>query len=133
MALDPALDVSQYAHTAWKIKDGFPKSRVIAFAQTPDGYLWLAADSGVVRFDGLRSVPWQPPAGQSLPDPRVFDLFAARDGTLWIGTYGGLAAWNGRVLTTYPQFDGYRTWGLLEDREGTVWVAADKPQGPAMV
>jgi hypothetical protein len=26
-ALDPSLDVSQYAHTAWKVREGFTKGR----------------------------------------------------------------------------------------------------------
>src|SRR5215467_8141366 len=50
--LDPALDVSQYAHTAWKVREGFTKDQVNSIAQTPDGYLWLGTESGLVRFDG---------------------------------------------------------------------------------
>jgi len=37
-ALNPALDVGQYAHTAWRIRDGFTKGTITAIAQTPDGY-----------------------------------------------------------------------------------------------
>src|SRR5262249_44842096 len=40
-ALNPTLDVSQYAHTTWKIRDGFTRGTIQAIAQTPDGYLWL--------------------------------------------------------------------------------------------
>jgi hypothetical protein len=36
-ALTPALDVSQYAHTSWKIRVGFVKGAILAVAQTPDG------------------------------------------------------------------------------------------------
>jgi len=46
-ALNPTLDVSQYAHTAWKIRDGFAKGSIIAIAQTPDGYLWLGTAFGL--------------------------------------------------------------------------------------
>ena len=60
-ALDPALDVSQYAHTAWIFREGFAQGRVNAIAQTPDGYLWLGTEFGLLRFDGVRSVPWRPP------------------------------------------------------------------------
>ena len=56
-ALDPSLDVSQYAHTAWKIRDGFSKGIIYAIAQTPDGYLWLGTEFGLLRFDGVRAVP----------------------------------------------------------------------------
>src|ERR1043165_4164935 len=66
-ALNPKLDVSQYAHTSWKIRDGFPKGQVTAIAQTPDGYLWLGTEFGLVRFDGIKNVLWQPPPDQQLP------------------------------------------------------------------
>jgi ligand-binding sensor domain-containing protein len=56
-ALDPSLDVSQYAHTAWKIREGFTKGRTQAMAQTPDGYLWLGTEFGLLRFDDVRNVP----------------------------------------------------------------------------
>ena len=50
-ALNPALDISQYAHIAWTYRDGPLQGAVYAIAQTPDGYLWLATQSGVVRFE----------------------------------------------------------------------------------
>ncbi|KQW49782.1 hypothetical protein ASC81_25070 [Pelomonas sp. Root405] len=90
-------------------------------AQTPDGYLWVGGSFGLFRFDGLRFVPWQPPAGQSLPD-NPYALMVSRDGTLWIGTFDGLASWNGAELTRYPQLGGGFVTSLLEDRDGTVWA-----------
>ena len=68
MALDPSLDISQYAHSAWRVRNGFSLGNVFAMAQTPDGYLWFATEFGMARFDGVRKIPWQPPAGQHLPD-----------------------------------------------------------------
>ena len=56
-ALDPSLDVSQYAHTAWKIREGFTKGTIFSTAQTPDGYLWLGTEFGLVRFDGVHAIP----------------------------------------------------------------------------
>src|SRR5215471_17985774 len=80
-ALDPALDISQYAHASWKIRDGFTKGRISTIAQTPDGYLWLGTEFGLYRFDGITSVPWQPPDGQHLPSSMIFILLVAHDGT----------------------------------------------------
>src|SRR5689334_8398520 len=121
-ALDPSLDVSQYAHTAWKIRDGFAKSTIYAIAQTPDGYLWLGTQLGLVRFDGVRATQWQPPPDQHLPSNYVTGLLAARDGRLWIGTFKGLASWNRGKLTQYPELAGLFVHGLLQDQEGTVWA-----------
>jgi signal transduction histidine kinase/ligand-binding sensor domain-containing protein len=121
-ALDSALDVSQYAHTAWKVRDGFVKGAIFSIAQTPDGYLWLGTEFGLFRFDGVRAVPWQPPADEQLPDIFIEHLLVGRDGTLWIGTRRGLASWKEGKLTNYPELAGLSIQALLEDHEGTVWI-----------
>jgi len=77
-ALDPSLDVSQYAHTAWKISEGFSKGVINSIAQTPDGYLWLGTEFGLLRFDGVRTVPWTPPAGDQLPSNTISRLLVTR-------------------------------------------------------
>ena len=128
-ALNPSLEVAQYAHTAWRVRDGFAPGTVFAMAQTPDGYLWLGSQFGLFRFDGVRFIPWEPPAGQRLPD-KPYSLIVTRDGVLWIGTFGGLVSWNGTELTRYPELDGLFVTSLLEDREGTVWAGVlGSPRG----
>jgi signal transduction histidine kinase/ligand-binding sensor domain-containing protein len=124
LALDPSLDVNQYAHTAWKITEGFSKGSAWAITQTPDGYLWLGTEFGLLRFDGVRAVPWEPPGGQHLPSSDIRSLRAAGDGHLWIGTYRGLVSWKDGKLTHYPQLDGDIVEAILEDRGGTIWVVA---------
>src|SRR5271165_4447495 len=122
-ALDPSLDISQYAHTAWKVRDGLAKGTIYSIAQTPDGYLWLGTEFGLLRLDGVRAVPWQPPGDQHLPAGRVFSLLVARDGTLWIGAKG-LASWKDGKLTQYPELTDQFILRLLEDREGAVWIGS---------
>jgi ligand-binding sensor domain-containing protein len=122
LALDPSLDASQYAHTAWTVRDGFSLGNIYAMAQTPDGYLWLGSEFGLFRFDGLHSTLWQPPVGQHLPDHSINALFVTHDGILWIGTFAGVATWDGTELTRHPDFDHQVITSLFEDREGTVWV-----------
>ena len=129
-ALDPSLDISQYARTTWRVQNGFSLGNIYAMAQTPDGYLWLGTEFGLFRFDGVRNVPWQPPAGQHLPDRNINSLLVTRDGTLWIGTFGGLATWSGGKLTQRPELGTPFVSSLFEDREGTVWAGAlETPNG----
>jgi len=129
-ALNPSLAINQYAHNAWTIREGFFKAPINTIAQTTDGYIWLGADSGLLRFDGIRATEWTPPHGEQLPNNSITKLYGARDGTLWIGTFTGLASWNGGRLVRYPEFDGYRVFALLEDHEGTVWVGSGgRPNG----
>ena len=123
-ALQPSLDITQYAHNAWSTRDGFLKGAVRAIVQTSDGYLWLGTEFGLVRFDGVRFVAWAPPLGQHLPSTNIRSLLAARDGTLWIGTLEGLASWKDGNLKTYSELAQQNVLALLEDREGRVWAGS---------
>jgi ligand-binding sensor domain-containing protein/signal transduction histidine kinase len=121
-ALDPSLDLSQYAHTAWTSNNGFLHGAVYAIAQTADGYLWLGTQSGLFRFDGVRTMPLPLAPGQQLRTTEVGYLLPARDGTLWIGTLDGLVSWKDGHLSEHPEFRGRRVNALLQDRDGTIWV-----------
>jgi signal transduction histidine kinase/ligand-binding sensor domain-containing protein len=115
-----ALDISQYAHTAWMVANGFAKGAIYKIAQTPDGYLWIGSEFGLLRFDGVRTTPW--PSDRVLPSSKIVSLITGRDGTLWIGTPKGLASWKDGRLTSYPELAGHDINNLLEDRHGTVWM-----------
>src|SRR5215213_3655809 len=97
----PIRPIHQLVHKTWEQQDGAP-TEIRLLAQTGDGYLWLGTVSGLVRFDGVRFVPFQPRANDTLPAAGVRALEEARDGTLWIVWETGAASHlvEGR-LTTY--------------------------------
>jgi ligand-binding sensor domain-containing protein len=131
LALDPSLDASQYAHTAWRAREGFTQGFIRSITQTPDGYIWLGTGFGLFRFDGVRAEPWHPPLnGEQLPSNFVTFLRVTRNGTLWIGTVNGLASWRDGRLTRYPDLAGFTILSVLEDRQGTVWVGGDSYTPP---
>jgi signal transduction histidine kinase/ligand-binding sensor domain-containing protein len=118
-------DINQYAHTAWTVADGFTKGAIYDIAQTPDGYLWLGTEFGLLRFDGVRTTPF--PSDRALPSSKIGSVLTGRDGTLWIGTSKGLVSWKDGKLTMYPALTGYIADRLFETRDGTVWVRALTP------
>jgi len=120
LGLDPTVGLGQYQHAAWAAREGLMGS-VRAIVQTPDGYLWLGTEFGLVRFDGSRFLRSALPPDQQLPSPRILSLLAARDGTLWIGTYGGLASLKDGRVTRYPEIT-VEVSSLLEDYQGTIWL-----------
>src|SRR4029453_12815904 len=67
-ALNPTLDIDQFAHLAWPLRNGFSNGAVYAIAQPPDGFLWLGTASGAVRYDGVRLTPLPLGPGHKLPN-----------------------------------------------------------------
>jgi PAS domain S-box-containing protein len=127
-AVNSPQPMGEYAHTAWNNRDGYPLGAVFAMAETADGYLWLASQMGVARFDGEKFAIWQPTAGKEFP-VYAYSLLAARDGTLWMGTYDGLSSWDGTKLTELPELQHGFVTSLYEDRDGTVWAGVLAERG----
>jgi len=97
----------------------------VSIAQTTDGYVWIGTRSGLVRFDGVKFVPFSVAEGEGLRSPRVMALQADRDGSLWIGTGADLEHWTQGRLVHYPADRGYNAGyilGIRQARDGSVWV-----------
>lgn len=118
-ALDPRKSIGQYIYDAWGTRDGLPVFSVNAVARTPDGYLWIGTEPGLVRFDGVRFTLIDP---RHFPDlhAEVLVLLTDRAGVLWVGTDRGLVRWHHGVTRRYTTQDGLagdRIQSLFEDRD----------------
>jgi signal transduction histidine kinase/ligand-binding sensor domain-containing protein len=78
-----------YVIDVWGTDRGLPTSFITSVAQTPDGYLWIGTQNGLLRFDGLRFVAFDPDNTPALAHARVEHLFVDDGGTLWANTYDG--------------------------------------------
>jgi len=119
------------------LEDGLPAGAVHQVTQSRTGFIWLATQEGLSRYDGhdfvtYRSVPDDP---TSLPHNDVRAILEDRQGRLWVGTDGGGL---GRLDPTRRRFDRFhhvpadpsslsadRVRCLFEDRDGLLWVGTD--------
>jgi signal transduction histidine kinase/ligand-binding sensor domain-containing protein len=74
--------MSQYVRDEWTSDRGFPGGAVHAVTQTTDGYLWIGAEKGLVRFDGLTFKLFAP-TGTPNAAPAALGVVAAPDGSVW--------------------------------------------------
>jgi signal transduction histidine kinase/ligand-binding sensor domain-containing protein len=86
--MDPSRDMSQYVRDTWGTERGFPGGPVHAIAQTPDGYLWLGTEKGLVRFDGFAFQLIPPMLDGQRAQRAVLGLTADADGSLWVRLAG---------------------------------------------
>jgi len=85
--LDPARALSQFVLDEWGVERGFVGGVVHAIAETPDGYLWLGTDQGLVRFDGT-TFTLIAESDVSASGAAVLDLAVDANGDLWIRRRG---------------------------------------------
>lgn len=123
-ALDPERMLSQYSQKSWSRDDGLPQNSVRALAQTSDGYLWIGTDQGLVRFDGVRFVPFELRLHDGRVDGFVETLYPEPD-TLWVGTVNGLHRFTGDRFVEVLTRDGSSAASvksIFRDSDSRVWI-----------
>jgi ligand-binding sensor domain-containing protein/two-component sensor histidine kinase len=120
-----------YGRDVWQREQGLPSNTIRSILQTSDGYLWLATDEGLVRFDGIRFRTFDTRNTPELKSNEIQVLFEAKDQSLWIGTGAGAArVRDGRFVAfdsaAFGSPDGPssdRVSSIVEDKDGQIWIA----------
>jgi ligand-binding sensor domain-containing protein/signal transduction histidine kinase len=120
----------QFQHTAWTVQNGAP-TQTLVMAQTKDGYLWLATENGLFRFDGVTFDAYQPPHGQKLLHTAVRTLTATDDGGLWVGYTLGDTSFIKDGIIQHQYFKdhlkhaGGTVYSIVHRKDGSTWAATD--------
>jgi diguanylate cyclase (GGDEF)-like protein len=77
------------------LEQGLSQSSVMDVLQDRRGYIWLATEDGLNRYDGtgFKVYRHDPADVASLPSSFVWDVEEDAKGDLWIATANGLATW----------------------------------------
>jgi signal transduction histidine kinase/ActR/RegA family two-component response regulator len=121
--------------------EGLRNLVITSIAQDGNGFLWLATDDGVYRFDGDRFAHFSIEAG--LMSSAVYVVGKRPDGAICAGSRGGLGCWDGQrfsqettrgrpgiPIQTMAAFDG-KLWvgtdggGLYVQGDGGEFVPAE--------
>src|SRR6266851_4780509 len=100
-ALDPSRLLSQFGHDIWQREQGLPNNTIHAILQTHDGYLWLATEEGLVRFDGVHFKIFDTQNTREIASNQIQFLFEDKLGELWIGTAAGLTRYKDQQFNPF--------------------------------
>ena len=67
---------------------GLGNLNITALQQDRVGYLWVGTQNGLYRYDGSQFERYG--ANEGIPERIIDNMFVGLDGTLWIGTTGGV-------------------------------------------
>jgi len=120
--LNPALDISQHAHTARTVRDGS------SLGNTRDN---LPTRLPLVEGKDIRFTHYS--TEQGLSQNRVDHMLQDDQGFLWFGTYNGLNRYDGYHFLVYkPEANNPNSLGgvfvtaLFKDRSGVLWIGVDQ-------
>jgi ligand-binding sensor domain-containing protein/signal transduction histidine kinase len=130
-ALDPHTALAQYGYQSWQTDSGLPQNTVHAIVQGRSGFLWIATEGGLVRFDGADFTVFNRANTPQLPSDLIDGLLLDRSGNLWISTSGGLARMSAAEVPNAHSIQDFgpargiphtQIYGAWQDPAGTVWV-----------
>lgn len=120
-------DASRWFYRVWQTEDGLPDNSVSAIAQSPEGYLWIGTNGGVIRFNGDEFNPLPLRDISDLPSRQVHAMTLDSKGQVWMGMERGPIIRIGKdSFRTFSKSDGLangRTYSINEDRKGRIWIA----------
>ncbi len=120
------------------MRDGLSQSTVMSILQDSHGFLWLATESGLDRYDGYSIREYRRERGNehALASDFIWKIAEDTRGDLWLATIGGgVARWD-RRNDRFHQFrhdpndpntlasDAVRT--LLIDSDGRIWAGTER-------
>ncbi|GAA3768796.1 sensor histidine kinase [Terriglobus aquaticus] len=108
----------------WTTEEGLPQNSVHALEQSQDGYLWLATEAGVARFNGLRFQRYTSANEPAFRSDDVCCIAAAEPGTLLFGTANGVVALRDGVFRPVRGVSG-QVLSLKRESDGGVLVLTD--------
>ncbi|MEX1010726.1 MAG: two-component regulator propeller domain-containing protein [Balneolaceae bacterium] len=121
----------------YTLEDGLSQSTIIDMHQSPMGYLWIATQDGLNRYDGIQfdHLKHDPNDPNSISANFVTSLAQGDGRSLWVGTHFGLNhySYENRRWRRYYSEEGVpsslthnHVTALLRTRSGSLWVGTDQ-------
>jgi diguanylate cyclase (GGDEF)-like protein/PAS domain S-box-containing protein len=116
------------------IAEGLSQSYVYDIIQDHNGFIWIATQDGLNRYDGKNFVYYRHDStnSSSIADNFIRKLFIDKQNVLWVGTNKGLSRYN-ESLDNFDNFYNQisdsnslkdnEIWDIYQDKSDDIWVS----------
>ncbi len=115
-----AQKVNALGHQSWSTENGLPQNSVHQVFQSRDGYIWIATEDGVARFNGVDFKIFNHETSPAFTSNDICCFAQSSTGPLWIGTADGLIQYSGEAFHRYSVPDTILSLSI--DDTGSVLV-----------
>jgi ligand-binding sensor domain-containing protein len=109
--------------TAWQ--SFLQGDRVSGITQDRNGNIWLAADHGVIKYDGYNFQSYTTADG--LLSDSIYSIIVDNNNDVWCGTGKGVNYFNGKAWQSFTPKDGLAgnmIIQILNEKSGDIWFAS---------
>jgi signal transduction histidine kinase/ligand-binding sensor domain-containing protein len=104
-------DSNNLGHQSWSTENGLPQNSVHQIFQSREGYIWIATEDGIARFNGIDFKVFNRENTPSITSDDVCCFAQDSSGSLWIGTADGLLQYSAGIFRRYSTSDGLPSGG----------------------
>ena len=110
------------------IEQGLSQSTVYSIAQDKEGFIWLATQDGLNKYDGYEFSYYRNEIDNpnSLMHNLVRIVFVDSKNNVWAGTQAGLSKYDPELdqfTNKYTSFAGSPIWNIYEDHNNNIFVS----------
>ncbi len=131
------LKTPGFSFERFSTEDGLPSSTILDIVQDHEGYIWLATEDGLVRYDGYQFLNYRSIPGDttSLSRNQPEKLFVDFTGDIWIGSKLGINRYSQecacfiRYSSNESAPDNQQAGQInayAEDRDNNLWIGTQE-------
>lgn len=120
---------AQWVRFEYGVDAGLPDPNIKHILQDRDGYIWLASERGLIKYDGTEFRLYNAETDSVFKTSNITSTLEDSRGRLWIGTWG-----EGIIIKDNNEFRAFRYGNdelngfiaaIVEDANGTIWIGTD--------
>ncbi|WP_353069630.1 two-component regulator propeller domain-containing protein [Tunturibacter empetritectus] len=105
--------LNNFGYQSWSTENGLPQNSAHQIFQSTDGYIWIATEGGVARFNGIDFKVFNHETTTEITSDDICCFAQSHASPLWIATSDGLLRYSAGTFHRYSAANGLPTGRIL--------------------